>query len=1191
MTLAAAVGWFLYVTRSARIAVEATRFLAELTGAQVQIESARFGFDGVITLRNIELRCPDPTLTDRRVFSADEALIKHSFLHLLRGRFMAQQLTVIRPVLYVTQDLDRGAYTFELLEPAGPEPGPEKPPVQIPNLLLRGGYIRFGQVHASRYEALGRIQVDGKLLGTTSGPHAYAFTLHQDRPGASGQDHPVLRGHFDLSTGGVQASLDHLKLEPWQGFTLPHQVRPWWERLSPRGDVPRITVTATPAAGTSIELEVRNAQLTLPYTESAPRMTGVSGRLILDRNGLAISDLEGTTDDFSCRVNGKIRGFAVDSPMGLTIETGLFKLPDNPGYLSVLPVEFQDLFAAFSPSGQGQAEVTFERRVAGGPITYRGRVRVIDASSTYHRFPYPLTKLNGLFRFTDQVVEMVEMHGYGPTGARLSLSGQVSPLGPEAAVNLVVKVQDLAIDDALYQALPPRSREILDLFLDRRTYQRFVDQGLIRSSARRRFVEQPGGDGRPTQKKPNPSAVPVFDLGGKTSALVKIQRPYGRDQEFQARATIPLTGVNMMFKFIPYPVRLTGGHVAITPDQVFVETVGGQGVGGGHGHVKGRIDLVKTPEPSLEPDLELVVADLPCDALFKASLPDGHRQTLENLALTGTLYARGDILSNEHHEIDYRVKAQLRDGRAVPFHKGYVVEDLEGTATLSRQRIEIHRVEGRHGSGRLAVDGTADWRGAQHRVQLAVAGRSLTLERELLDLLPSQQPGCDRFLSFCEKNRVDAVVDARLGYDRSGDQPGAYHLEVQPVSLSFDHHGHRIELDEMTGSVAVTTDAVQWTGFGGSFGAGVFSVDGQLEFEPRVALDLTIDVAADHVCDTTRAVLPRAVNHAIDKLRFDGGYRVQDARLTLEYPLDPSGAIDYLFDGCVGLENAQAHMGVHLKDLTGDLTVRAEPGDGSAGPKLGLRLEAGSVLAGRRRISPLTVQVASTDQRGQLAIREILGGCYGGTLVGSGGVRLGPEGGYEVDLTLQGVAVGPFLHPDSAPRDQPSGPMGDTLEHPSGVLSANLSLEGSTVNPGSRRGRGQLEIHGANLYDVPLAVATLQLMNLTLPTSRSFEKASARYLVQDDVVYFDLIQFYSRSIEIIGTGTMAYSNLGLNLDLFTRNPTGPEFGPLSDLYSVFKDELVSIRVTGTLDDPKPKLESFKGVKRSWRDVFGSKPRE
>src|ERR1051325_5020838 len=57
MVAAAAIA-YQHFTSSERVAAIAAHALADLTGAQVKVESAHFGLNGVIALRNVEFRVP-----------------------------------------------------------------------------------------------------------------------------------------------------------------------------------------------------------------------------------------------------------------------------------------------------------------------------------------------------------------------------------------------------------------------------------------------------------------------------------------------------------------------------------------------------------------------------------------------------------------------------------------------------------------------------------------------------------------------------------------------------------------------------------------------------------------------------------------------------------------------------------------------------------------------------------------------------------------------------------------------------------------------------------------------------------------------------------------------------------------------------------------------------------------------------
>jgi hypothetical protein len=172
------------------------------------------------------------------------------------------------------------------------------------------------------------------------------------------------------------------------------------------------------------------------------------------------------------------------------------------------------------------------------------------------------------------------------------------------------------------------------------------------------------------------------------------------------------------------------------------------------------------------------------------------------------------------------------------------------------------------------------------------------------------------------------------------------------------------------------------------------------------------------------------------------------------------------------------------------------------------------------------------------------------------------------------------VSPDQAP-DPDLDPVYD-----SGRLSANLLIEASYANAQSRRGRGELTIVDASLYENPLPLAVLQTLNFTLPTSRSFQEASARYIIDGNDVLFDDLRFTSPSIVIAGKGAMNWANLELDLHMVTRNPQSLLPNAVDEMINVFKDELVNIHVAGTLGEPTARMAPFSGVRESWEALFG-----
>ena len=85
---------------------------------------------------------------------------------------------------------------------------------------------------------------------------------------------------------------------------------------------------------------------------------------------------------------------------------------------------------------------------------------------------------------------------------------------------------------------------------------------------------------------------------------------------------------------------------------------------------------------------------------------------------------------------------------------------------------------------------------------------------------------------------------------------------------------------------------------------------------------------------------------------------------------------------------------------------------------------------------------------------------------------------------------------------------------------------------------------------------------------------------------FDELSLDGPSLTIAGAGTMMIPSTELNLVMVSRNTKAPRLGPVSDLLDMFKDELLAIRVTGTLESPRTGVTTLRGFQRGWQSVFG-----
>ncbi|MCC6580929.1 MAG: AsmA-like C-terminal domain-containing protein, partial [Phycisphaeraceae bacterium] len=316
----------------------------------------------------------------------------------------------------------------------------------------------------------------------------------------------------------------------------------------------------------------------------------------------------------------------------------------------------------------------------------------------------------------------------------------------------------------------------------------------------------------------------------------------------------------------------------------------------------------------------------------------------------------------------------------------------------------------------------------------------------------------------------------------------------------------------------------------------------------------------------------------IRSLELDGRYRFRDARLRYAPPTDQRPALQ--LTGKLELHDAHAQLGVPITELDGIMAVDVAQTTDSTWPRINLQLTANRLRANDRQLTELQVDLFNAVEEPQtLAIRNLNSLCYEGKVHGYGQVGM-ESGAWQFRLTLEDVLLQGMLHPKD-PLDREAA----TTTSPPATVAADLEVAGVGADEAQRRGRGAISVRNTSMYDVPVAMALLQLLNAAPPTARSFNRMDAQYLVEGRNVHFDTLRLQSDTIDIEGSGDMKLDTLAIQLDLHTRNRAGKSFAPVSDLFRVFKDELVTITVGGTLDQPQASITSLTGIRDSIRRIF------
>lgn len=1172
-------GGFYVLTRPGNLARVVAGAIARKTGGVVQVGKVAFSLRGPVVLEDVEVRVPGMKAPGDLAFTAKRVHVQYRPWKLLGGKFEATSVALERPVLYLTEELGTGKYNLEyLLE--GKNPG--KPGKHWPEIYLGAAQAVFGEVENGEYRRLDVVDLNGSLMQDAETAGQYNFTLVHRR--ADGKEGALLSGNVQPRKRTAWARLERVGPDNPLFAFLPSRVRAWWTRLKPAGQVPPIEFGYDPEGGRGFyaTLELKDFELSLPYGGTESRMTGVWGIFELGGERIKVRALRGQIEGIEYIVDGVVNGFAADASYAFRAHVK-GAIPEQPRYIFAMPAQVQKQFYRFKPSGKFEAELDLAVAQPGAEPTFSGTVRLAEAKATYAKFPYPLSDLTGEILFDNRQMRFKEMSGRGPTGARVVVDGTITPPADGAAVDVWVRAREVPLDEHLYGAMKSKHKAIYDQFFNRAEYARLVAAGLVKT----------GGEGAAAQRSEEAFAERAkaarFALGGVIDTEVHILCAAGKNVEYDTVTQVDFRRVSALFEHWPYPLTVRQGRLVIGPDQVEVQGVKLEGLTGAAIGIEGSVVLPdkETGQP-LKPELRLTAAGVAVDELLLASIRPQQAQWLREMGLKGKLEGRGRVFADETGEVDFTVDAEIREGSARPHGGAYVVEEVAGPFVVARESVKLTKIQGRHGQSVLTLDGKAQWGAAGNAIALRLMGEEMRFEDPVLDLAPPEQKSLPALRGLFERHQPEGRFGLEVNLQQVGEESLKYDLKIRPAELRIGLRGREVDFQRVSGALVADGERLRLEGVKAEFDGGEMGAEGWLDTEGKAGeVDLTGQASA--ISETVRAWLPEGITRVIESLALDGPFRLDNAKLRYGQR-DEAPTFD--FEGDVEWLGARAEIGTPLEDLRGTLHVKATNQSSKENPRLALSLSGGQVRANKRLVQDLRLEADNRYDASQLVIRRLLGTCYGGTVNGEGVVRLSTPHDYAMQLVLQNAAYEPFIEPlaDAKWLAARAGPAGeaDVVRRRAGatMLSANLTIAGRTEEPWTRRGRGELIIQDAKLFRTPLALALLHVVNLNWPSSTSFDRASASYVLQGDRVRIDRLTFQAPSVEIVGSGSMRYNDWGLDLRLFSRNPAAAQLGPLSGLFNIVKDELLTIYVTGTLQEPQTQVRMLSGVTRSLNRIFG-----
>lgn len=422
-------------------------------------------------------------------------------------------------------------------------------------------------------------------------------------------------------------------------------------------------------------------------------------------------------------------------------------------------------------------------------------------------------------------------------------------------------------------------------------------------------------------------------------------------------------------------------------------------------------------------------------------------------------------------------------------------------------------------------------------------------------------------------------------------------VALAPASLSVERQGQRISFPSAEGRIELTADRGRIDALTLHAPSWSLAVNGDwhiLQSGPdpearataaSVSLDLTPTAAwGDGLPPDLRAAMPEEVRQVIDDLGLSvrGGMSTSGLRVSVSESAQGPGVRAV---GRIDWTGASLDPGVSITEADGSLELDFERRPEAAAP----RFDAWATLSNFRAAGVRMTQGRARlrgDESGLVFIPTIQADCHDGRVVGQAVLRPSEPAGtgrpYEAELRLAGVQFGPLLDDlRAAPSDTPGRP------EDRGRLDASFSLSGAVGDPAGRTGRGMGQIGGGRVVTLPVLTPLIRVSNLQLPVDERVDLARAAFFLRGRRLSFEELLVSSRSVQIVGFGTVDWP--GGELDLRLNSRSGRRVPLVSDLVEAVRDELISTEVSGTLSDPRVSLVSLPGTRWLVGRLLGVQP--
>ena len=678
-------------------------------------------------------------------------------------------------------------------------------------------------------------------------------------------------------------------------------------------------------------------------------------------------------------------------------------------------------------------------------------------------------------------------------------------------------------------------------------------------------------DGEVKQALPAPirEAWDFLDLGGSVRAACLIQRTDPEQPTLDLAVALTDLKTRLRCRDFPYEIRDPAGSV--TYERTAAQYPLGRLVvrdlkavsDNATVNIAGEISGFRPSGPVEKMELTIRGRNVVLDRELRRATPGRYAPVWEYLAPTEDSLVNVECRLGRTHagqeHADFSLDIDSVDSSLSCADFPYRVEHLDGLAEY-RSNEEcpdgVLRLVDLRCSARqcgIGLNGTLSGFATDQgidRVELVIDGQMVPLDAKLRACLPEEYR--KTFDAFHPEGHADVACTLKRA---SRDEPLLAETTITPLGSSMWYDGFPLRLSDVSGSITIAGGEARVRGMRARAAGGVVSLDGVVHQNGSRGLDFAVKAEGLTVGDELASALPKASCALWRKLSPSGVVTLSGTVHSVDNGTDGASAE---YSGVLLPRNLSLRLGLGFEGLWGAIKL-----DGKvSGGKHDFHgcAEFTTATIGGNAFRELRGRFEKRDNL--FNVYEVGGKTCGGDISGQLRVKLDEPVTYGIVADANALRLSEVLRRAFGKGDKP-------LE---GRLSGRVMLQGSGTDARSLVGAADLKVREGRLWEVPMVLRLLNVLEFSVPERSSFSDADVR------------LRFYDRHVDVtkatlLGSGAAIYGEGTVEgpgtLDLTFSTEFAwlrlLKLPVITPVVQTIQKQIFLVKMTGSLSDPRAEI--------------------